>query len=133
MDLGHGLGHLTYSTLVHPGDTWSEMRDSLQRFVPAVKERVSPAAPFGVSLRISADAAATLTADPQERQWLSRFLSDHDLYVFTVNAFPYGPFKGGEVMERVYEPDWTSQDSSFSLWNWRLSAQPALTNRSLPQ
>ena len=22
MDLGNGLGHLTYSTLVHPGDDW---------------------------------------------------------------------------------------------------------------
>jgi hypothetical protein len=110
MDLGHGLGHLTYSTLVHPGDTWTEMRDSLERFVPAVKERVSPDAPFGVSLRISAEAAATLTADPDERRWLSHFLHDHGLYVFTVNAFPYGPFKGGEVMERVYEPDWTSDE-----------------------
>ena len=28
MDLGGGLGHLTYSTLVHPGDDWREMRDS---------------------------------------------------------------------------------------------------------
>ena len=41
MDLGNGLGHLTYSTLVHPGDTWSEMWDSLNRYVPQVKARVS--------------------------------------------------------------------------------------------
>ncbi len=25
MDLGNGLGHLTYSTLVHPGDNWEQM------------------------------------------------------------------------------------------------------------
>ena len=25
MDLGNGLGHLTYSTLVHPGDDWEQM------------------------------------------------------------------------------------------------------------
>ena len=30
MDLGKHLGHLTYSTLVHPGDTWSQMFESLQ-------------------------------------------------------------------------------------------------------
>ncbi len=24
MDLGHGLGHLTYSTLVHPADDWNQ-------------------------------------------------------------------------------------------------------------
>ncbi len=41
MDLGNGLGHLTYSTLVHPGDTWAEMWDSLNRYVPQVKARVS--------------------------------------------------------------------------------------------
>ena len=42
MDLGNGLGHLTYSTLVHAGDTWTEMWDSLNRYVPQVKARVSP-------------------------------------------------------------------------------------------
>jgi hypothetical protein len=110
MDLGNGLGHLTYSTLVHPGDTWAEMRDSLSTYVLAVKERVSPDRPFGVSLRISADAASTLTEDAAERRWLADFLAQHDLYVYTVNAFPYGPFKGGEVMERVYEPDWTTEE-----------------------
>ena len=49
MDLGGGLGHLTYSTLVHPGDTWEEMWDSLTRYVPAVKKRVAPDKRFGVS------------------------------------------------------------------------------------
>ncbi len=34
MKLGNGLGHLTYSTLVHPGDTWEEMWTSLQTYVP---------------------------------------------------------------------------------------------------
>ena len=47
MDLGNGLGHLTYSTLVHAGDTWSEMWDSLNRYVPQVKARVSPKKTFG--------------------------------------------------------------------------------------
>ena len=25
MDLGNGLGHLTYSTLVHPADNWEQL------------------------------------------------------------------------------------------------------------
>ena len=57
MDLGDGLGHLSYSTLVHPGDTWDEMWESLTTYVPAVKKNVSPGAPFGVSLRLSAASA----------------------------------------------------------------------------
>ncbi|MEB0001934.1 metabolite traffic protein EboE [Cryobacterium sp. 10I1] len=110
MDLGRGLGHLSYSTLVHAGDTWAEMKESLHTFVPDVKARVSPDQRFGVSLRISADSAKTLAASPGERAELRTFLDDNDLYVYTVNAFPYGPFKGDLVMERVYEPDWSTDD-----------------------
>ena len=75
MDLGNGLGHLSYSTLVHPGDTWAEMRESLEPYLPAVKRRVSPDAPFGVSLRISAASADTLTEDPAQRAGLTAFLA----------------------------------------------------------
>ena len=110
MKLNNGLGHLSYSTLVHPGDTWEEMNASLREFVPAVKKRVSPNERFAVSLRISAASAKTLTDSAAERLALSEFLAAEDLYVYTVNAFPYGPFKGDVVMERVYEPDWTSND-----------------------
>jgi hypothetical protein len=110
MDLGNGIGHLTYSTLVHPGDTWPEMWDSLTTYVPQVKERVSPDAPFGVSLRLSNSSAATLAGDADERARLKEFLADNDLYLYTVNAFPYGPFKGVRVKEQVYEPDWRSEE-----------------------
>jgi sugar phosphate isomerase/epimerase len=110
MDLGSGLGHLTYSTLVHPGDTWAEIWDSLNRYVPKVKERVSPDRPFGVSLRISAASAATLTSDANERAKLRAFLDERDMYLYTVNAFPYGPFKNTLVKERVYEPDWRTDE-----------------------
>ena len=110
MNLGERLGHLAYSTLVHPGDTWAEMRESLEAFAPAVKARVSPDSPYGLSLRISAASAATLTADPDERARLRRWLDEHDMYIYTVNAFPYGPFKGRVVMEQVYEPDWATED-----------------------
>ena len=113
MDLGNGLGHLTYSTLVHPGDTWSEMWDSLTRYVPQVKARVSPHSSFGVSLRLSASSAQTLTGDPGERRRLKEFLHQHDMYLYTVNAFPYGPFKNTMVKKQVYEPDWRSDERAI--------------------
>jgi hypothetical protein len=108
--LGDRLGHLAYSTLVHPGDTWAEMRASLEEYAPAVKQRVSPQHSYGLSLRISGDSAATLTADPDERRRLREWLTEQDMYVYTVNAFPYGPFKNRVVMEQVYEPDWATDD-----------------------
>ncbi len=110
MDLKNGLGHLSYSTLVHAGDTWAEMNASLREFVPQVKKRISPNEPFAVSLRISAASAKELIENPAERIALADFLRQEDLYLYTVNAFPYGPFKGDVVMERVYEPDWTTED-----------------------
>ena len=110
MDLGGGLGHLTYSTLVHPGDTWEEIWDSLTRYVPAVKERVAPNERFGVSLRLAAASAERLVSDPAAREMLKGFLDDNDMYLYTVNAFPYGPFKNTLVKEQVYEPDWRSDE-----------------------
>jgi sugar phosphate isomerase/epimerase len=71
---------------------------------------VSPDRPFGVCLRLSAAAAQTLVDAPAERARLTGFLADHDLYVFTVNAFVYGGFKGETVKERVYEPDWQTEE-----------------------
>jgi sugar phosphate isomerase/epimerase len=110
MDLGNGLGHLTYSTLVHPGDTWEQMWASLNTYVPKVKARVAGNKAFGVSLRLSADSANTLVNSKTEREKLKKFLGDNDMYLYTVNAFPYGAFKGTTVKEQVYEPDWRSEE-----------------------
>ena len=110
MDLGNGLGHLTYSTLVHPGDDWVQMWDSLVTYVPKVKERWAKNHRFGVSLRLSAASASTLAKSQAERDTLKKFLNDNNMYLYTVNAFPYGPFKGTIVKEQVYEPDWRSEE-----------------------
>jgi hypothetical protein len=85
------------------------MKNSLITFVPEVKKRFSPNAPMGVSLRLANASVEELLAKPEERTWLKKFLEDNNLYVYTVNAFPYGPFKGEIVKERVYEPDWTTE------------------------
>lgn len=110
MDLGRGLGHLTYSTLVHPADDWPQLWDSLQRYLPQVKRRISPNAPFGVCIRLSHLTAAELSAKKAERDTLKAFLQDQDLYVYTANAFVYGVFKNTQIKEQVYEPDWRTPE-----------------------
>ena len=100
-----GEPHLTYCTNIHPGETWAEVRANLERHVLRVKAAVAPARPFGVGLRLSAVAAATL-AQPAELDAFRAFLRDSGLYVFTINGFPYGPFHGTRVKEEVYLPDW---------------------------
>jgi hypothetical protein len=109
MNLGR-LGHLSYSTLVHPGDNWEQMSHSLRTFVPQVKARVSPNQSFGLSLRLAAPSAEMLVKDGAAREALKRFLAENDLYLYTVNAFPYGAFKDTIVKEQVYEPDWRSEE-----------------------
>ena len=110
MDLGNNLGHLTYSTLVHPGDDWEQMWQSLTTYVPKVKARIAGNRRFGVSLRLSANSAQTLAGSAAEREKLKKFLGDNNMYLYTVNAFPYGAFKGTVVKEQVYEPDWRSEE-----------------------
>jgi sugar phosphate isomerase/epimerase len=61
-------------------------------------------------LRLAAPSAETLASNPTDRARLKGFLADHDMYVYTVNAFPYGAFKGTVVKEQVYEPDWRTKE-----------------------
>jgi sugar phosphate isomerase/epimerase len=103
-----GGPHLTYCTNIHPGETWDEVRANLERHVLRVKAAVAPGRPFGVGLRLSAQAAATL-AGPAELDALRAFLRESELYVFTINGFPYGPFHGTRVKEDVYLPDWLDE------------------------
>jgi hypothetical protein len=110
MNLGSGLGHLSYSTLVHPADNWPDLWDSVTRYLPAVKKRVSPDKPFAVSLRLASKSANALAAAPEERKKLKAFFDQNDMYLYTANAFPYGSFKGERVKEQVYEPDWRTDD-----------------------
>lgn len=110
MNLGKGLGHLTYSTLVHPADDWDQLWTSVNTYLPQVKARMSPGGRFGVCLRTAAPSAMALAQDPSKRAALKQFFADNDLYLYTANAFPYGAFKNQIIKEQVYEPDWRSEE-----------------------
>src|SRR5712691_4787029 len=111
MRLDHLPGdvHLTYCTNIHAGETWTEIRASLESHVPEIKTRVSPTASMGLGLRLSAIAANELSRSDVLEEFRA-FLSDHDLYVFTINAFPFGPFHGRRVKEDVYQHDWLTPE-----------------------
>jgi len=100
------LGHLTYCTNIHAGETLAEVTAGLARYLPEIKAGVAPAVPFGVGLRLGRAAADGLRA-PGALAALKRFLAEGGYYVFTLNGFPYGAFHGRAVKEDAYKPDWS--------------------------
>ena len=100
--------HLTYCTNIHPADGWEAVQDSVARCAPALKARLSPDAPFGIGLRLSARDAAELLQGERLADFRA-FLLDEGLYVALINGFPYGPFHGTPVKASVYAPDWRDE------------------------
>lgn len=99
------VDHLTYCSNIHPGETWDEVLNNVKEHIPLVRQAMKSNETFGIGLRLSAAAVATLSKPAAVEQFKS-VLEQHDSYVFTINAFPYGPFHGTRVKEDVYLPDW---------------------------
>jgi sugar phosphate isomerase/epimerase len=98
--------HLTYCLNIHPGETWDENLAAIQRHALKLRDRVAGGKRFGLGLRLSAIAAEQLS-DRRRLATFRDFLAAENLYVFTINGFPYGQFHGTSVKENVYRPDWT--------------------------
>ena len=101
--------HLAYSTNVHPGETWSDTFAALNRFTLPVRDSVAPNEPFGIGLRLS-DQASRELVEPRVLGQFRDWLEANKCYVFTINGFPFGKFHGGRIKEKVFEPDWTSNE-----------------------
>lgn len=100
--------HLTYCTNIHPGEQWEEVFDQLKTHIPELKQRLSPDQPFGIGLRLSAQAARDLQSNghlDEFKNWLVK----ENCYVFTMNGFPYGNFHRQRVKDLVYTPDWRTE------------------------
>jgi sugar phosphate isomerase/epimerase len=104
-----GHVNLTYCTNIHAGERWPDIRTSLDAHVPAIKTAVAPDRAFGIGLRLSGEAAAS-ARQPEQLAAFRNQLTALGAYVFTVNAFPFGPFHGVRVKEHVYLPDWRSAE-----------------------
>jgi hypothetical protein len=104
-----GNVNLTYCTNIHAGESWSDIRASLDANVPAIKATVAPDRALGIGLRLSGEAAAK-ARQPDALAAFREQLATLGAYVFTINAFPFGPFHGVRVKEQVYLPDWRSAE-----------------------
>lgn len=101
-------GHFSYCSNIHPGEIWHEHFTELQKNVPLVKARVAPAEKMGLGLRFANQASIDLQ-NPVEFETLKNWLKKENLYVFTLNGFPYGGFHNAVVKDVVHAPDWTNK------------------------
>lgn len=105
----NNASHLTYCTNIHPGSDWKSTYDSLKEYVPGIKAKVSNDTSFGLGLRLSNKASEELNEGNnliEFKQWLQK----NDVYVFTMNGFPYGNFHAERVKDNVHAPDWTTKE-----------------------
>ena len=101
-------GHLTYCSNIHPGESWKQTFDNLKRYTTQVRDRLHDG-PFGIGLRLSHKASLDLAKHSCQlifRTWLQ----EENMYVFTINGFPYGGFHGQVVKDKVHNPDWTTPE-----------------------
>jgi hypothetical protein len=100
--------HLTYCTNIHPGEKWSQVFANLEEYIPQLKARLSPKEAFGIGLRLSNVAAQELLQGSNLAEFHG-WLSDRNLYILTLNGFPFGSFHHQVVKDKVYAPDWTQR------------------------
>ncbi len=104
--------HGTYCLNIHPGEAWTDVERAVRVHARAVRQRVAPDQPFGLGLRLGAQAVHDLSLDASLWKTFRAFCAEEQLYVFTFNGFPYGSFHGTRVKEQVYSPDWTTDERS---------------------
>lgn len=107
--LVHNRYHLSYCTNIHPGQDWKNTFESLKHHVPAIKGAVSSSTPFGLGLRLSNTASEELGSGNRMKEFKD-WLRENNVYVFTMNGFPYGNFHDERVKDNVHAPDWTTED-----------------------
>ncbi len=108
MQIRQHEGLLTYCSNIHPGESWTQTLDNLKTYTTHIKEKLG-AERFGIGLRISGQASKDLLEGDQLQQF-KEWLHSANLYVFTVNGFPYGSFHNQRVKDEVHTPDWLSDE-----------------------
>ena len=95
MQIEHHQAHLTYCSNIHPGESWDETFHNLKTHTTQVRKGLTEA-PFGLGLRLSHLASLELIKETKLNAFQS-WLRKENMYVFTMNGFPYGDFHNQKV------------------------------------
>ena len=97
---------LSYCTNVHPGRSVAEIEAGLDRYTVPIRERFGH--PLAAGLWLAKPVIDELLSSRDSADRFARGLADRGLTCHTLNAFPYGDFHDARVKEKVYLPDWTT-------------------------
>lgn len=99
---------LTYCSNVHPGTSLADVEGNVSRWVSSVaKQRELQSMAAG--LWFSMPCCDELYANEALRSRFYQHLQDHQLYLGTLNGFPFGDFHQEVVKASVYRPTWADQ------------------------
>ncbi|MCA9075196.1 MAG: metabolite traffic protein EboE [Planctomycetaceae bacterium] len=99
---------LSYCTNVHPGRTLDEVCLGLREYTAPTRDRFG--SPLAAGLWLANSVIRELKDEPDRVQRLIDELSALDLVCYTLNTFPYGDFHSDRVKEKVYVPDWSTNE-----------------------
>ncbi|MFY0653574.1 MAG: metabolite traffic protein EboE [Cyclobacteriaceae bacterium] len=100
--------HLTYCSNIHPGESWEATFSNLKEYTTQIKDGLE-AEKFGIGLRLSNEASLDIL-NGRALEDFKNWLEEANMYVFTINGFPYGGFHHQVVKDEVHTPDWTTAD-----------------------
>lgn len=96
-------GFLGYCANVHPGEGVQDVLRAISHFAAGVRTELNTPA-LSLGLWLSQVALAELRA-PARLAELTRALAGAQVFVVTLNGFPYGNFHAPVVKRKVYHPD----------------------------
>jgi len=108
MRINKHQAHLTYCSNIHAGESWTATFSNLKEYTTKIRNGLTSEI-FGIGLRLSNEASL----ESLEGDNLNNFkfwLESENMYVFTINGFPYGGFHNQVVKDDVHTPDWTTTD-----------------------
>jgi fucose 4-O-acetylase-like acetyltransferase len=101
--------HLTYCTNIHKNKTWEDAVNSIKKYTINIKNKINPNKRFGIGLCLSFSMSQKLI-DIVVLKNFQHWLNKNNLYIFTINGFVFSYFHKKNIKEKIYEPDWSTQE-----------------------
>ncbi|MBX2848094.1 MAG: metabolite traffic protein EboE [Acidiferrobacterales bacterium] len=100
---------LAYCSNVHPGVTLEAINNNIEKWLGAVARARSREEMAG-GLWLPQMVTEQLISNQNLQQLFSEKLAENNIWLATLNGFPYGDFHQAVVKEKVYQPTWAEKN-----------------------